>query len=141
MIANLHILTVGFPQTEDFFREGDLNRTCRIFRAPCGWDLSVVPTFERVDIVILHADLPAAEICSCTGYVRRRWPGAGILLIRSQADIDDPMYDERVPPGVSIERLLATSEELATQNQNTGAESLSGCDREDKGSCRSERTE
>jgi hypothetical protein len=115
MIATLHVLSIGSPESNGFVNESLLSRTnCRLFAATCVWELSAFLTSGTIDVAILHNSLSAGELRSCAIYTRRHWPNARILLIHEGVEIlDDPMYDERMLPDSSAETLLAMIEWLA----------------------------
>jgi hypothetical protein len=79
-----------------------------------------IPERNNCDIAILHHTLTRLETQTSSEYIRRRWPGAKILVISAEIDIlDDPLYDEWAPPNQSPEMLLATIEQL-TGGQSRG---------------------
>lgn len=121
MIAKLHVLSIGSRESNGFVREALLSNTnCRLLAATCVWDLSGFLTTGRIDVAILHNSLSAAELRSCAVYIRHHWPSARILLIHVRVEIlDDPMYDERMLPGSSAPKLLATIEWLAGGGRRT----------------------
>lgn len=85
----------------------------RFLAAISPWDVTELYRSEKVELAILHDSLSPRELRGCAADIRRRWPRAGILLIRWRADIDDPLYDERVPPGSPRTDLTAAIERLA----------------------------
>lgn len=115
MIEALHVLSIGSTESNNLIRDVLLTRTkCRLFAASEVWDLSAVLLSGKLDIAILHGSLTAAEMRSCSVYIRHQWPDAKILLIRADVEaLDDPMYDERIRPDASPEALLAMIERLA----------------------------
>jgi hypothetical protein len=51
-------------------------------------------------------------------YVRRRWPDAQIVVLgMSVGPLEDPLYDERVLPGIAPAEMLAVMELLLKQKQ------------------------
>lgn len=117
MITTLHVLSIGSPESTGLVRDALLLRTkCCLAAATCVWDLDALLASGKVDVVILHNTLSRGELRSCAVYSRHHWPGATILFIHGDEEIlDDPMYDERIPPGSSAETLLATIERLAAR--------------------------
>jgi hypothetical protein len=72
-----------------------------------------IPQQNDFDIAILHHTLSRLEVRNTSEYIRRRWPHAKILVISAEMDfLDDPLYDEWVPPGQSPGALLAMIEQL-----------------------------
>jgi hypothetical protein len=52
-------------------------------------------------------------------HIRRRWPDAQILLVGPEAEVpEDPLYDERIPPGLEAAELLAAMERLNGKQQS-----------------------
>jgi hypothetical protein len=80
-------------------------------------DISAVTTYAELcamsmrvswDIAVLLSTLSRKDLQESAHLVRRRWPSARILVIRADAQsLDDALYDDRVPPGVNPEVLLA----------------------------------
>lgn len=69
------------------------------------WSLSRGHTY---DAVILHNSLGCFELEEAARLVRRRWPSAMILLIRSgEITLEDPLYDQRLRPPVDPATLLS----------------------------------
>jgi hypothetical protein len=115
MMTTLHLLSIGSPESNDLVRDVLLSRTrCQLLAAASVWDLSAILPSVKIDVAILHSTLSPGELRSCAAYIRHHWPHAKILLIHGTVEIlDDPMYDERIPPGSSSEALLAMIERLA----------------------------
>jgi hypothetical protein len=82
-------------------------RGCMTAVAACYRDLCVAPLPGDCHVVVLHHTLCPGELRETARFVRQRWPEAKILMIRAEAwCIDDPLYDERISPGVHPEILL-----------------------------------
>jgi hypothetical protein len=122
VITTLDVLTVGSLNSNNFVRDVLLSRTkCRLVAATSVWDLSAILASGKVDVAILHDTLSPGELRSCAVYIRHHWPAARILLIHAQVEIlDDPMYDERMPPDLSAETLLSIIERLAASSRRSG---------------------
>ncbi|UWZ86008.1 hypothetical protein [Occallatibacter riparius] len=74
------------------------------------WGLSRGHTY---DAVIFQNSLSCFELEEAARLVRRRWPSAGILLIRSgEITLTDPFYDRRLKPPVDRNTLLSVLSEL-----------------------------
>jgi hypothetical protein len=74
------------------------------------WALSRGHTY---DAVIFHNSISRFELEEATHLVRRRWPSAGILLIRSgEITLRDPFYDRRLRPPVEPNTLMSVLSEL-----------------------------
>jgi hypothetical protein len=69
------------------------------------WSLSRGNTY---DAVIFHNSLGCFELEEAARLVRRRWPSAKVLLIRSgEIMLEDPLYDQRLRPPVDPDTLIA----------------------------------
>jgi hypothetical protein len=121
MITTLDVLSVGSINSNNFVRDVLLSRTkCRLVAATSVWDLSAILASGKVDVAILHDTLSPGELRSCAVYIRHHWPAAQILLIHARVEIlDDPMYDERMPPDLSAETLLSMIERLAASSRRS----------------------
>lgn len=115
MIDALHVLSIGTTKSSNIVRDVLLSRTrCWLFVARKVWDLSAILASVNIDVAILHGRLSAAELRSCSVYIRHHWPDAKILLIHAHTKIlDDPMYDEQMRPDSSAGALLTMIEQLA----------------------------
>jgi hypothetical protein len=87
---------------------------CRLSVVTSVWELCAIPQQqESFDIAILHHTLSQREVRDASEYIRRRWPRAKILVICVDAEVlEDPLYDEWVPPGLTSGILLAMIEQL-----------------------------
>jgi hypothetical protein len=71
------------------------------------------PKQQAIHVVILHDTLSSFELEAACQLIRRAWPQAGILVVRSGEDfLDDALYDDRVMPAEAPEVLLTTIERL-----------------------------
>jgi hypothetical protein len=69
------------------------------------WALSRGHTY---DAVLFHNSLGCFELEEAARLVRRRWPSAIILLVRSgEITLEDPLYDHRLRPPVDPKTLLS----------------------------------
>jgi hypothetical protein len=114
MISTLHVLSIGSQDTDALVRDVLVLRTkCRLYVASSIWDLCVVLESQEIDVAILHNTFSPKQMRVFVAYVRRRWPGAKILLIKpKQVSADYNVYDEWIVPGVSPKTLLAAIERL-----------------------------
>jgi hypothetical protein len=114
MKAILHVLSIGSEDSCSSVRGALLQRhNCRLSIVTSLWDTYAIPQEDRLDIAILQHTLSRLEVRNASEYIRRRWPGAKILVIRPETgDLDDPLYDEWVPPDLSATVLLAVIEQL-----------------------------
>jgi hypothetical protein len=104
-----------------------LRRRCRLSAAESYRDLCSVPASECFDIAILHPLRSRHELRISLEHVRRNWPHTRILLVCANAeDVDDPLYDERVPPEMSQDAFLSVIEQLAMDAKREMRQLLSG---------------
>jgi hypothetical protein len=81
---------------------------------PAYWDLCKAERYERCEIAVLLPTLLEAELMGAAHLIRRRWPAARILIVRTEEWwIDDALYDDRVTPSPNPELLLTAVERLA----------------------------
>jgi hypothetical protein len=128
MTTTLHVLSIGSMESRDAVRDVLLLRCrCRLCSAESYRDLCSVPANECFDIAILHQLRSGHELRISLEYVRRNWPHTKILLVSADAeDIDDPLYDERVPLEMSQDAFLSVIEQLAMDAKREMRQSLSG---------------
>jgi hypothetical protein len=114
MKAILHVLSIGAEDSCNTVRDALLQRrSCRLSVVTSLWDLYAIQQQNSFDIATLHQTLSPREVRDASEYIRRRWPRAKILVICAETEfLDDPLYDEWVPPGLSPGILLETIEEL-----------------------------
>ena len=114
MATTLHVLSIGSQDSCNAVRDALLQRhNCRLSAVTSLRDMYAIPERINCDIAILHHTLSRLETRNASEYIRRRWPGAKILVISAEIDVlDDPLYDEWAPPDQSPETLLATIEQL-----------------------------
>ncbi len=73
-----------------------------------------IPPKEPIQVAILHDTLSSFELEAACCLIRRRWPHARIVIVRSGVgSLDDALYDDRVVPAVAPELLLTEIERLA----------------------------
>ncbi len=128
MITTLHVLSIGSMESRDAVRDALLQRRrCRLFAAESYRDLCAVPASASFDIAVLHPARSGHELRISLEYVRRNWPRTRILLVCANAEnIDDPLYDERVPPDMSQDAFLSVIEQLAMDAKRDKRPSFSG---------------
>ena len=128
MTTTLHVLSIGSMESRDAVRDVLLLRCrCRLSAAESYRDLCSVPASECFDIAILHSLRSGNELRISLEYVRRNWPQTRILLVCANAEgVDDPLYDERVPPGMSQDAFLSVIEQLAMDVKREKLQSFSG---------------
>jgi hypothetical protein len=114
MSPSLHVLCVGSGLGPDAVRDALARHGgCRLLVAPSFFDLFDISREDTVRIAILHCSLSAAQLREACAYIRRTWPHARIVVLGAGVEgLDDPLYDERVPPETPSGRLLGIIERL-----------------------------
>jgi hypothetical protein len=96
----LHILAVGPAPPGLTIRDCLRDRLrCRVSNADSLRQLWIVPRTDSVDLAILNEALSPSDFEDASRFIRRQWPAARILILRTDSDsLDDALYDERVLP-------------------------------------------
>lgn len=118
MSRRMKVLSVGSERVAKLV--GEMLVPCRSSSysvAESYWQLCLLSLkeAEQISVAILEVMGSVCELRQKAELIRRRWPQAEILLIGDSVDdLDDPLYDERVPWGteppdvlVVIKRLLS----------------------------------
>jgi len=110
----LHVVSVGTLEHGYLLHDLLLNNRA--------WRLSVItdclqlwemPEREAVHLAILHDTLSLPDLDEAAHAVRRRWPKAKILVLRSGGEfLEDALYDDRALPSTSAPALLASIESI-----------------------------
>jgi hypothetical protein len=124
--GNLNRAQIRTPETTHVLSVGPMDRGCMVYDvllngprtrlsiAPDCRQLWSVPKRESVQVAILHNALSPLELEEASQFIRRQWPHARILVIRSGEDfLDDALYDDRVTPPVAPRILLAAIARLS----------------------------
>ncbi len=111
----LRVLSVGSVDSGNAVRDALLQRGhCRLSAAANYLELFAISKQESFEIAILHHFRSAPEFHACCEYIRRTWPLTKILVMCAKDQVlDDPLYDDWVPPGASEDTLLAAIQRLA----------------------------
>jgi hypothetical protein len=75
---------------------------------------------EKVQVSVAVLDLSSSEreLLQNAEHIRRRWPGAVILLVGDKLPhLDDPLYDERVASDIQPGELLDVLERLVAHKR------------------------
>jgi hypothetical protein len=124
MTDMLRVLAVGSKASRDLVRDALLFR-CRshLLVASSYWELCSpwVGEAEQVSVAVIDLCTSDRELRRRTAeHIRRRWPDAQILLVGPEAEVlEDPLYDERIPPGLEAAELLAAMERLVKGTQRS----------------------
>jgi hypothetical protein len=115
MKSTLRILSIG--SEEPIHKAYDIflrQHQCELEAAATYRELCAISAPERCEVAVLYHSLSQNEMRQSAHFIRRRWPEARILVVRSEATcLEDALYDERVTPGVNPELLLAAIDRLA----------------------------
>ena len=77
-------------------------------------ELFAIPAHESFQIAVLNHTLAKEELAPVAQLVRSRWSSARILVVCADVPgIDDPLYDDRVVPGLTPELLFTVIDRLA----------------------------
>jgi DNA-binding response OmpR family regulator len=77
-------------------------------------ELFAIPAHERFQIAVLNHTLSREDLASVAQLIRCRWSSARILVVCADVPrIDDPLYDDRVVPGLTPEMLFTVIDRLA----------------------------
>jgi hypothetical protein len=117
MADMLRVLAVGSKESRDLVRDALLfRRGSHLLVASNYWELCSlwVGEAEQVSVAVIDLCTSDRELRRRTAeHIRRRWPDAQILLVGPEAEVpEDPLYDERIPPGLEAAELLAAMERL-----------------------------
>ena len=124
MADMLRVLAVGSKESWDLVRDALLfRRRSDLLVASNYWELCSLRVGEAEQVSVAVIDLCASdrELRRRTAeHIRRRWPDAQILLVGPEAEVpEDPLYDERIPPGLEAAELLAAMERLVKGKQQS----------------------
>jgi hypothetical protein len=110
----IHVLSVGSAYRSSMIHNALLEvPNAQISLAPGYRELWAIPQEEDIQVVTLHDSLPSFELEAACRLIRRRWPRAQILILRSRAcSLDDALYDDVVASTEALETLLAAIQRL-----------------------------
>jgi hypothetical protein len=110
-----HVLFIGVSGPLDPAPDSSLEEHGYVLGVvPVCWDLYKSETLEHCDVAVFLSTLSEPEFVEAAHFIRRRWPLARILIVRSEEWwIDDALYDERVIPAANPFSLLLAIERLA----------------------------
>jgi hypothetical protein len=75
---------------------------------------------EQVSVAVIEVSTSDRDLLRTAEHIRRRWPDAQILLMgREPEELEDPLYDERIPPGIKAAELLPAVERLVKRKQRS----------------------
>jgi hypothetical protein len=105
----IHVLSVGPMDCGSMVHDALLDGpNWRLTIATHSQELWVIPEKESIQVAILDNTLSEFELEDASVFIRRRWPLAKILLIRSGGgSLDCALYDDCVAPIAAPEFLLS----------------------------------
>jgi hypothetical protein len=121
-----HVLSIGAAATPSLIYESYLqDRGYAIAALSRHEDLFNTEMREGCEVAVLHQSLSSDELIEAAHFIRRRWPAARILIVRSEEWwIEDALYDDRVVPGAKPELLLSAIERLVGRLPRTSAKRI-----------------
>ena len=105
----IHLLSVGPMDRCSQIRDALLRvPNSQLSMAKDYRELWMISQEENIQVVIPHDILPTFELEASCRLIRRRWPRARILILRSRVcSLDDALFDDVVDSTVAKETLLA----------------------------------
>jgi hypothetical protein len=120
---SLRVLAVGSRESSDLVRHAlRLRPHSHLLVASNYWELCSLSVREAKQVSIAVVDLRDSEreVLRAAEQIRRRWPEAQILLMGPETNLpEDPLYDERISPGLKAAELLAAMERLVKGKQRS----------------------
>jgi len=123
----LRVLYIGPVDRCDSIRNGFLQGDrCRLTVVTSYLGLFDLPRREGFELAIIQQTSSLREFVDSGAFIRRTWPSAKILVICANAEVlDDPLYDDWVPPNHSPDALFTTIDRLICHGTRTRAGTLS----------------
>jgi DNA-binding NtrC family response regulator len=114
MNDTVHVLSIGPKAHSDPTCDRYLEEQGYVLAVAEGYkDLLETAMDRRYDVAVLQEALSQNELLEVTHFIRRRWPTAGIVIVRQEEWwLVDALYDERVMPGAAAELLVSAIERL-----------------------------
>jgi len=123
MTGTLRVLAVGSKDALDLVRNAlRFRRSSHLLVASNYWELCSLSIGEavQVSVAVIEVSNSDRDLLRTAVHIRRRWPEARILLMgREPEDLEDPLYDERIPPGIEAAELLPAVERLVKRKQRS----------------------
>jgi hypothetical protein len=93
-----HVLIVGSTESANVIRYALLGEPKLTISNVTNYrELWTIPNQEIIHLVILNSTLSTFELEASGRLIRRRWPGARILVVRQgEGFLEDALYDDRV---------------------------------------------
>lgn len=122
MPAKLSVLAVGSIDLIDLVRDSLLlHHRSHLSVASDFWQLCSLSLCETLDVsvAVLELSVSDRELRRRAEQIKRRWPDAAILLFgRNARVLNDPLYDQRVPPQIHPREFLDVIEHMAEMNSD-----------------------
>jgi hypothetical protein len=123
MTRTLRVLAVGSKDALDLVRNAlRFRRRSHLLVASNYWELCSLSIGEavQVSVAVIEVSTSDRDLLRTAEHIRRRWPDAQILLMGREAEVlEDPLYDERIPPGIEAAGLLPAMERLVNGKQRS----------------------
>ena len=121
MTDTLRVLVVGSKDARDLvWNAMRFRHHSHLLAASNYWELCSlsISAAEQVSVAVIEVSPSDRDLLRTAEHIRRRWPGARILLIGGEAEaLEDQLYDERLPPSLEAGELLPTMERLVKAKQ------------------------
>lgn len=114
-MCTLKVLSVGMSELGSLVRDALLLRPhSKLAVVTNYWDLcSMSLQKEEFQVAVLNEQNSAHELRRRARYIRRTWPGAGILIVGGSSEALKPrLYDEKVPSRIEPADLLSVIDRL-----------------------------
>ena len=121
MTGTLRVLAIGSRDALDMVRNAlRFRRRSHLLVASNYWELCSLSIDEavQVSVAVIEVSTTDRDLLRTAEHIRRRWPDAQILLMGPEPEkLEDPLYDERIPPGIEPAELLPAVELLVKRKQ------------------------
>ena len=123
MTGTLRVLAIGSKDALDLVRNAlRFRRRAHLLVANNYWELCSLSIDDpyQASVAVIEVSNSDRDLLRTAVHIRRRWPEAQILLMgREPEDLEDPLYDERIPPGIEAAELLPAVERLVKRKQRS----------------------
>ena len=123
MTGTLRVLAIGSKDALDLVQNAlRFRRRSHLLVASNYWELCSLSIDDRhqVSAAVIEVSTSDRDLLRTAEHIRRRWPDAQILLMGREAKVlADPLYDERIPPGLEAAELLPAVERLVKRKQRS----------------------
>ncbi|HEV2274493.1 MAG TPA: hypothetical protein VGR96_10025 [Acidobacteriaceae bacterium] len=119
MKTAFRVLFVGLPEHLAIAPSGHLlGGECEFTSTNGCLELYGLPASRSFEIAVLGETLCAEDLTEAARFIRHRWPLVTILLVCAEPVLlEDALYDERLPAGLSQTKLTAELSRLGEGQQ------------------------